>query len=115
MGTRVQAGDSRIEFHDGRAAISGPLSFESVPGLFRSLEQRAAGETPVRTIDLDGVTAADSAGLALLLEWQARARSDGRELAVCNAPDSLLSLARLCEAVDLLDLSGRDGDGAEES
>lgn len=113
MGAPVQAGDSRIEFREDRAEVSGPLSFESVPGLFRRLEQRAAGETPVKTIDLGGVSQADSAGLALLLEWQARAQADGRQIAVRNAPDGLLSLARLCEAMDLLDLTGREPGGSD--
>jgi ABC-type transporter Mla MlaB component len=60
---------------------------------------------PVR-LDLAGVDAVDSSGLALLLEWQALRPREGR-LQIINAPKSLLSLAQLCEAVDLLELSGR--------
>lgn len=109
MGTTIQAGDSRIDFReDGQAEIAGPLTFESVPGLFHTLERRAPGDAPVRAIDLAGVSAVDSAGLALLLEWQARAQAAGGEVSVHNAPESLLSLARLSEALDLLGLSGRE-------
>ena len=46
---------------------------------------------------------ADSSGLALLLEWQALARQQQRKLKISNAPDTLLSLARLCEADNLLE------------
>lgn len=104
-----------IEFtQDGGARFRGPLTFETVPALFRDLEERVKREAPVDCIDLADVTAADSAALALLLEWQARARADGRTLAVRNAPGSLLRLARLCEAVDLLDLTGREAAGSAE-
>lgn len=93
---------------DGRASLGGPLTFETVARLFRAMEKSAPGEPPPQQIDLAGVTTIDSAGLALLLEWQSRARAAGRELTVRNAPDGLLRLARLCEALDLLNLSGRE-------
>jgi ABC-type transporter Mla MlaB component len=43
----------------------------------------------------------------LLLEWQSRAHARGGQLVLDNAPAGLLRLARLCEADDLLNLSGR--------
>jgi phospholipid transport system transporter-binding protein len=92
---------------DGRASLTGPLTFETVARLFHALEQGPSGAPQIGQIDLAGVGAIDSAGLALLLEWQSRARSLGGPLEVLNAPDSLLRLARLCEAVDLLNISGR--------
>ncbi len=93
---------------DGIVRLSGNLTFESVPQLYREMERRLPAADPVTTIDLGGVTAADSAGLALLLEWQSRQRQRGRELTMRGAPGNLLRLAGLCEAVDLLNLSGRD-------
>lgn len=100
--------DCRLETAgDGRASLAGPLTFETVPRLFRQMAGILPGDAQVEEIDLAGVTAIDSAGLALLLEWQSQARAGGRRLAVCNAPDGLLRLARLCEAVDLLNISGR--------
>lgn len=90
------------------ARLSGPLTFESVPLLYREMEQHLAGVGPLTNIDLSAVTTADSAGVALLLEWQSRQRRRGRELRMSNAPGSLLRLAELCEAVELLNLSGRD-------
>jgi phospholipid transport system transporter-binding protein len=105
--------ESGIEFaQDGCARFHGPLTFETVPALFRGLEEQVQREAAVERIDLAGVTAVDSAGLALLLEWQARARANGRSLAVRNVPGALLRLARLCEADELLNLSGRDAAGS---
>lgn len=92
---------------EGTVRLSGALTFESVPLLYREMERRLPAAGPVTEIDLAGVTTADSAGLALLLEWQSRQRRRGRELTMRDAPDSLLSLAGLCDAVDLLNLSGR--------
>ena len=93
---------------DGSVSLSGPLTFGSVPALFRRLERDLAESGPVTTIDLEAVTGADSAGLALLLEWQARQHRRGKELHMRGAPDSLMRLAELCESLELLHLSGRN-------
>lgn len=91
---------------DGCARLTGELTFESVPGLY-SNAQSVLPET-MKSIDLSAVTAVDSAGLALLLEWQASRKSSSSALTFINAPSSLLSLASLCEATELLNVSGRD-------
>lgn len=92
---------------DGIARVSGELTFETVTGLYEDMEKRLPGKGPIGIVDLEGVSGADSAGLALLLEWQARQRSRGRELTITNAPDSLMRLAMLCDASDLLRISAR--------
>jgi phospholipid transport system transporter-binding protein len=91
---------------DGTARLNGALTFATVSALFRQIERGLPDGESIERIDLAGVTAVDSAGLALLLEWQARMR--GRELVMQNAPHALLRLAHLCEADDLLRLSGRE-------
>jgi phospholipid transport system transporter-binding protein len=92
---------------NGTVRLRGALSFESVPALYQEMERRLPAAGPVTVIDLALVTTADSAGLALLLEWQSRQRQRGRELTMRDAPTNLLRLAGLCEAVELLNLSGR--------
>ena len=92
---------------DGCARLSGALTFRSIPALYAEAEPLMRADSGVDSIDLAGVDAADSAGLALLLEWQAVRPAGAGKLAIRNAPPSLLSLARLCEADGLLDLSGR--------
>ena len=91
---------------NGVARLSGELTFESVPALFRDQAPHFGGGG-VSTLDLSGLDAVDSAGLALLLEWQARRGEGKKRLAIVNAPKSLLSLARLCEADEVLDIRGR--------
>ena len=92
---------------DATARIRGPLTFESTPALYQETESLFNGRAPVSSIDLHAVTSADSAGLALLLEWQSTQRKASRSLHFVNAPASLMSLARLCESVELLNMSGR--------
>jgi phospholipid transport system transporter-binding protein len=92
---------------DGTARLTGELTFETVARLHREMEQSLSKTGPIEQVDLSGVPLADSAGLALMLEWQARQRKRGRELSIVNAPDNLMHLAKLSEAVELLNLSGR--------
>lgn len=90
---------------DGSARLAGELTFESVPGLY--VHAQSVLPRSMTSIDLSGVTAADSAGLALLLEWQASRKALSPGLTFINAPSSLLSLASLSEATELLNISGR--------
>lgn len=92
---------------DGCARLSGSLTFESVPGLYTESKKRFHGSKKVSTIDLCGIIDADSAGLALLLEWQAVRRSESDRLNIENSPSNLMRLARLCEAVELINISER--------
>jgi phospholipid transport system transporter-binding protein len=99
----------RFDAHaDGSVSLAGPLTFRSVPRLFRDLEDNLSDAGKIRIIDLSAVTSADSAGLALLLEWQARQRRRGTNLVIRSAPENLLRLAELCEADELMQLSGRN-------
>lgn len=91
---------------NGGARIRGELTFESVPGLYERAEPFFADG--VMFVDLSGVTTVDSAGLALLLEWQASSMGTPGRLEFNNAPPSLLSLASLSEATELLNIKGRD-------
>ncbi len=91
------------------ARLGGELTFRSTPGLYKEMESYFREDSAVQRVDLSDVTAIDSAGLALLLEWQASRRNGQARLVMENAPASLVSLARLCDALELLKLSGRGG------
>ena len=95
---------------DGTVYLSGAMNFDSTSGLYRELEGRFTGQEAIRNIDLGGVGHADSSGLALLLEWQAMSNKLDRPLNITNAPANLLRLAKLCEADNLMHISGRDDD-----
>jgi len=92
---------------NGCALLAGELTFETVPALYRETARLFMGPRPVTRIDLSKVTTADSAGLALLLEWQAMQRAASGNLEISNAPPGLMSLANLAEADEVMSMSGR--------
>ncbi|MGM0412161.1 MAG: STAS domain-containing protein [Pseudomonadota bacterium] len=77
--------------------LSGALTFATVPELAR----RQA--TPSGAVDLSGVTRADSAGLALLLDWLAAARAGGGDLTYDHLPSQLAAIARVSGITEVLD------------
>lgn len=89
----------------GLARLGGLLTFKTCTQLYHAMEKVLHAGNQLEQIDLSGVTEADSAGLALLLEWQA---ITGTSLVVSQAPESLIRLAELCEADNFLNLSGRE-------
>ncbi|MBV9343472.1 MAG: STAS domain-containing protein [Gammaproteobacteria bacterium] len=88
----------------GRLRAQGALVFATARRACAAGVQRlrAAGTTPV-TIDCAGVTAADSAGLAVLLEWFGAARAAGGALRLETLPGGLRALARISEVSELLE------------
>ena len=82
--------------------LQAPLQFATVAHLrARGLALiDAAGEE--LTLDLSSVPAVDSAGLALLIEWLARARAASKRLRYRQPPATLLALARLSDVEALL-------------
>jgi anti-anti-sigma factor len=86
----------------GCARLSGDLTFATSRDLYRDMEQALERGADIVELDLSDVTTLDSAGLALLLEWQASRRRMGDRLAIRNPPAGLLRLARLCEADEWL-------------
>lgn len=91
----------------GDARLTGPLTFSTCSSVFNRLEQRRGDPLSAARVDLSGVTEADSAGLALLLEWQSRRKAAGGELEIINAPELLMQLARLADATRLLNMTGK--------
>jgi phospholipid transport system transporter-binding protein len=86
---------------EGRLAVEGTLDFATVGGLLAESEPRfRAGER--LAIDLAGVDSANSAGLALLLEWLDLARSRRIELQFFNLPEALQRIAALSNLGTLL-------------
>ena len=84
-----------------RAMLSGELRFDTVGSLLE-VGNRVISEGRITVIDLASVSAGDSAGLALLIEWLSVARSVKRPLRYENIPLQLRKLARLSEVEELL-------------
>lgn len=81
--------------------LNGVLDFDSVPAIFNESVTHFGAHRDI-ILDLSGVTRANSAGLALLLEWQRMAREPGRSVSIRNVPAALRNLARVSELETLL-------------
>jgi phospholipid transport system transporter-binding protein len=86
-------------------AISGELSFRNAVAALDAAQAALAGGQGPFEVDLGGVTRADSAGLALLLELAREARAAGRELRCTRVPEQLARLAGFFGVTDVLALS----------
>ena len=89
-----------------RAAASpprAPLTFASAR-LARLAGLAALKAAPPQSLEIDcaGVTMADSAGLAVLLDWLAAAKLGGHSLKFTGLPQDLTALARISELEPLL-------------
>ena len=93
--------DERPTFveRDGRYQVSGPLTFDTVLDLLSMSADWGARRDPL-VVDLAGVGRADSAGLALLIEWLRAARAAGRPLTFVHVPRKLQTL------IEVSDLAG---------
>lgn len=98
----THSGSSQLaDLGQGRCAVSGALNLESVPWLWKELENGGL-LAQAREAELSGITGADSAGLALLVAWKAHCRRHGGELVFSGVPRNLLALAALTDAEALL-------------
>ncbi len=92
-----------IERQDAQQfVIKGELNMYTVPALAetaRSLLTQLNGEVQV---DLSGVSRADSAGLALLIDLQRRARQQQCDIRFIHLPDQLSQILHLSELDDIL-------------
>jgi phospholipid transport system transporter-binding protein len=105
-GRRTHSGNGQQEasfdvLEGDRSRVGGSLHFTTVSGLL-PLGVDAIDRGRAAVIDLAGVTASDSAGLALLIEWLSVAKGASRSLRYENIPSQLQQLARLSEVEELL-------------
>jgi len=89
---------------DGCWSLAGELDFTSVPGLLGELQGVTRAGRKVE-LDLQAVTRADSAGLALLIEFLRTAGRAGNSVHFVNVPEQLLSIARVSGLDSILSLS----------
>lgn len=85
----------------GEFALSGPLRFETVPGVYAAARKPFAAHRQL-VVDLAEVSACDSAALALVLEWVRMATARGAVLRYRNLPAALLAIASISDVDGLL-------------
>jgi phospholipid transport system transporter-binding protein len=91
----------------GRIAVAGDLTFATARDARQLgvlvLESSRADRL---VIDCSAVSRADSAGLAVLLDWLAWGRRKSRSISLENLPASLLAIARISEVDEMLTKAG---------
>jgi phospholipid transport system transporter-binding protein len=91
----------------GRVVVTGELTFATA----RDARQLGvlvfeSSRADRIVVDCAGVTRADSAGLAVLLDWLSWGRRRSRAVSLENLPAALLAIARISEVDGLLTAAG---------
>ncbi len=86
----------------GRFRLVGELSFVSVQTALKKTAVFFDLPAAKMVFDLAGITKADSAGLALLLEWLRLAGLNGVDLHYVNLPRQLLAMAHVAGVDEIL-------------
>ena len=86
---------------EGCFEVHGALTFDTVASALEQSRRTFAAYDRL-TVDLAAVEEADSAGLALLLEWINWARHYVREIRFEHIPEQISAIARISEVSDLL-------------
>ena len=86
---------------EGQYALSGQLSFATTPELLRRSHKEFVGNS-VLVIDLKGISASDSSGLALLIEWMRWAKKNQLNISFRNIPEQIQAIAEACDVDKIL-------------
>ena len=91
----------------GRVSVTGELTFASAREARQLGILVLEGSRAERiVIDCTSVTRADSAGLAVLLDWLAWGRKRARAVSLVNLPPALVAIARISDVDELLTANG---------
>ena len=90
---------------EGKYRVTGDMLFANAANLLAQGDQmfQRFGEVE---LDLSAVSRADSAGLAVILEWFRQATSAGVRISLKAVPERLVALARISEVHSMLGLPG---------
>lgn len=98
----MPAGSFELEdLGEGRFRLVGDMNFGTAESILRKSEDLFEKHTRIE-VDLSGVEDADSAGLALLLEWITWAIQTVREIRFVEMPERVVAIAKVTEVDNLL-------------
>lgn len=89
----------------GRIVVRGELSFATADALYRQSLQLLTNDKML--IDLSAVSRADSAGVALLIEWMRMARSQKATIYYENVPAQILSMVQVAGLQNILPIENQ--------
>ena len=85
----------------GRFALRGVFGFTTVTAILERSHE-LFDDVSVIKVDFSGVSEADSAGLALMLEWVSWARTARREMRFFDIPSQIQAVAQISEVDEFL-------------
>lgn len=88
---------------NGIFSVAGDMNFVTVNTLLAQSKILFSTTEPI-ILDLAAVKRANSAGLALLLEWQHQAHTTQQPLHIRNAPSAVIDIARISNCIHILNL-----------
>ncbi len=92
------------ESSPGNFTARGPLTFATARiARAKGLAILSAAGSKTIQVDCSGITASDSAGMTVLLDWLAFAKSSGRSLRYGNLPDQVQAIAHISDVLELLE------------
>jgi phospholipid transport system transporter-binding protein len=94
-----------IQDAEGRYSLRGGLTFATASEALNETGGLFARRTGL-VLDLGGVDRADSAGVALMIEWLRRAKASGVELRYARLPKSLQAIIRVSGVEELIPVEG---------
>lgn len=90
-----------VDEGEGRFSLTGAMSFATANDILKKSEP-LFGDHAALEIDLAKVEKADSAGLALIIEWKSQAVKREAAIRFSNVPEHLLAIARTTGVQDLI-------------
>lgn len=90
-----------VEREGDTLRVRGELNFASVADLWRTTGPLFATDPPAR-VDLGGVSHANSAGVALLVDWLSQANHRQQELVFLNVPAQMKAIIQVADLDEVL-------------
>lgn len=94
---------TNIVFKNEKWQIEGELTFSTVSALLKQ-SQHLWKEVKTIPVDFSAVIQADSAALALLLEWKRFANQHQKQIAFTRLPQQLLNLIKISHLGEMLSI-----------
>lgn len=93
-----------MKVSDGSYRLSGRVTFATVPTLWSESKSMFTSLAESLNVDLVEVVHADSAGLALLIEWLRSAVQAQKSISFVHVPEQLYSIAQVAQLSSVLPL-----------
>ena len=82
-------------------SVSGVLQMDTVMSVLSDLNKQLSAESNIR-IDFSGVTNSDSAAVALIIAWLAKAKKLNIRIQLVHLPQQILDIAKASDLLEIL-------------